>query len=164
MKEYPVTYDYLAMGVFPGGYSLNNSNICADKAKNITTEGYGGIVAYALTNEDFHGDCSGTKYPLLHGINSGLNHNPVKESTPPTEPPHVTNTPSHVTSAPGSFHCHAEGKFVDPLYCQKYHVCIKSDIPGVWEDNIMYCADRADAFDGTSQKCVKKELVPGCHV
>jgi len=113
--------------------SFEDSKTCTEKAKNATTEGFGGIVAYALTNEDFHGDCTGTKFPLLHGINAGLNRDAVKESTPPTENPlHTSATPTRGTDPPGVFICHKEGSFRDPLYCQKYHVCVTTDIPGMY--------------------------------
>jgi chitinase len=143
--------------------SYEDSKTCAAKAKNATTEGFGGIVAYALTNDDFQGDCGGTKYPLLHGINSGLNHEAVKESTPPTEDPKVTHTVTQptVTDPPGVFRCHQDGKFMDPILCYSYHVCSKTDIAGVWEDEVMHC-DRTQGWDNTAQKCINKNLVPGC--
>jgi len=142
--------------------SYEDSKTCAAKAKNATTEGYGGIVAYALTNDDFHGDCGDTKYPLLHGINSGLNHEAVKEGTPPpvTETTHASTHPA-ATDPPGVFRCHQDGKFMDPLLCYSYHVCTKTDIAGVWEDEVLHC-DRTQGWDNTAQKCIDKNLVPGC--
>jgi len=143
--------------------SFEDSKTCAVKAKNATTEGFGGVVAYALTNEDFHGDCGGNKFPLLHGINSGINHEAVTVGTAPTEDPKVTHpTKAPVTDTPGKFTCHKVGKFRDPLYCQEYHECIETDIHGLWEDKIGRC-DRAQAFDEVASKCVDKAQIPICN-
>jgi len=125
--------------------SYEDSKTCAAKAKNASAEGFGGIVAYALGNDDFHGDCGSKKYPLLQGIKSGLN----------TE---VVNT---TTVKPEVFKCTKEGKFMDPLLCYTYHVCTNAEIEGMFADQIAHC-EKTQGFDNTAQKCLDKNLVSGC--
>lgn len=144
--------------------SFEDTKSCALKAKNVTTEGFGGIVAYALTNEDFHGDCGQGKFPLLHAINSALNRDPVKEATRPTEGPTVTHPTSHpVTSVPGMFKCKEAGTFRDIKICQAYHICTQSTVPGLWEEKIGQCSSANEGYDETAKKCINKEKIPGCN-
>jgi hypothetical protein len=125
--------------------SYEDSKTCAAKAKKAAAEGFGGIVAFSLGNDDFHGNCGSKKYPLLHGINSGLNRESV-----------ITTT-----ITPKVFRCQKEGKFMDPLSCYTYHVCAKAEIEGTFEDQIAHC-EKTQGFDNAVQKCLDKKLVPGC--
>jgi chitinase len=144
--------------------SFEDSVTCEAKARNATSMGYGGVVAYAISNEDFHGDCTGTKYPLLHALNKGLNHDDVHEVAPPTATPHVTQaTSAPGTDPPGVFKCHTVGVFPDPATpCAKYHECKTTDIAGMWEDVVVTC-EHAMVYDDVAHKCVARELVPKCH-
>lgn len=139
--------------------SYEDSKTLAAKAKNITTEGYGGMSIYTLSNEDVHGTC-GKKYPLVHAIVDNYNKADVHEVPITTFAPHVTNPPTPPPTIPGIFKCPHEGKFRDLQYCFKYYDCAKGDF-GI-EQTVMHC-ERHEAFDETTQKCVDAKTVPGCH-
>lgn len=134
--------------------SFEDTTTCEDKSRNVTTEGYGGVVVQALANEDFRGLC-GQKYPLLRAINKGLNKDAVTEHTHPTvattEPP--TPDPSKV--------CHKVGTVRDPKDCNVYHKCTEL-LPGILVDEPVHCP-KNEAYDEKSEKCVDKQLVDGCH-
>ena len=132
--------------------TFETANTVQIKTNNATSSGYGGVVAQALENDDFHGLC-GTKYPLLQGINSGLNKNPV------THPSHVTSTPPHVTVDPKKI-CHKAGTVRDPNNCNVYHKCTEF-IPGVISDEVENCG-KGEAFDEKDGKCKEHTQVPGC--
>lgn len=138
--------------------TFEDSHTLADKAKNITTLGYGGMSVYTLSNEDVHGVC-GSKNPLLHAINSNYYRGEVTEAPYTTLAP-VIHTTEHVTDIPGVFKCHAVGKYRDPVYCFKYYICTKGDF-GNFESVVQYC-DRSQAFDNESETCVDRSKVPGC--
>jgi chitinase len=127
-----------------------------DKAHNVTTEGYGGVVVQALPAEDFRGLC-GVKYPLLKAINEGLNKDDIKDRTPH---PHHSTTPATVTSDPKSI-CHKAGKFRDLHDCQIYYKCIEF-VHGVFKEEKLSCA-KDEAFDEKDEKCKDRAQVAGCH-
>jgi chitinase len=145
--------------------SFEDSKTASEKAHQITSQGFGGVVGYAIDNDDFHGDC-GTKFALLHGLNTGLDHNDVAVGTPPpvstvpTVPATATVPP--VTDDGTVFHCTKAGGFRDHTNCRKYYLCYQNDL-GLWEQNVLYC-ERNFAYDETAQKCNEKEVVPGCNV
>jgi len=146
--------------------SFEDSKTASEKSHSITSQGFGGVSAYAIDNDDFHGDC-GTKFALLHGINTGLDHNDVAAGTAPpaTTVTTVTSNPVTVPTVTDDgtvFHCTKSGGFRDHIICRKYYLCYQNDL-GLWEQNILYC-ERNFAFDETSQKCTEKEVVPGCNV
>jgi chitinase len=145
--------------------SFEDTQTTTEKAHNITSQGFGGVVAYAIDNDDFHGDC-GTKFALLNGLNKGLDHNAVSVGTPPpitTTTGGVTvPTVTTVTDDGTVFHCTKAGGFRDHINCRKYYLCYTNDL-GLWEQNVLYC-ERNFAYDETAQKCSEKEVVPGCNV
>lgn len=125
------------------------------KAKNVTTEGYGGVVVQALDNEDFRGLC-GKKYPLLHAINDGLNKDDIKERTHApvrtTERPVVTADPHKI--------CHKVGTVRDPKDCHIYHKCTEF-FPGIFTDEKHECP-KGEGYDEKEEKCKDAKLVAGC--
>lgn len=131
----------------------------AEKAKNITSEGYAGVSVYTLSNEDTHGTC-GKKYPLVHALVENYNKADIHEVPITTLSPPVTHAPTAPPTIPGVFKCSHEGKFRDHQYCFKYYDCAKGDFGG-FEQTVMHC-ERHQAFDEHTQKCVDAKLVPGC--
>lgn len=126
------------------------------KAHNATTEGYGGIVVQALANEDFKGLC-GSKYPLLHAINDGLNREDTKDRT---HAPHVTTTRPIVTADPHKL-CHAVGVVIDPKDCHVYHKCTEF-FPGIFTDERHECP-KGEGFDISDHTCKDEKSVSACH-
>ena len=139
-------------------YSFEDTKTLAIKAKNITTEGYGGVTVYTLSNEDVHGTC-GKKYPLLHAIVDNYNHDAVAEVPITTIAPSVHSTET-VTDPPGVFRCHSEGKYRDHLFCFKYYECVKNEF-GNFDMTVEYC-DRHQAWDESNKKCVDPKTISGC--
>jgi len=125
------------------------------KAKNVTTEGYGGVVVQALSNEDFKGLC-GKKYPLLNAINDGLNREDIKERT--HGPIHTTERPI-VTADPHKL-CHKVGTVADPQNCHIYHKCTEF-FPGIFTDEKHDCP-KGEGFDSKDEKCKDQKLIPNC--
>ena len=138
--------------------SFEDTKTLATKAKNVTTEGYGGVSIFTLSNEDVHGTC-GTKYPLVHAIVNNYNHETIPEKPIVTIAP-PTHTPEKPPTPPvGVFVCPKEGKFRDHQYCSKYYDCAKGDFG--FEQTIMHC-ERHEAFDEHLLKCVDAKTIPGC--
>jgi len=146
--------------------SFEDPKTIKEKVNKVTKAGYGGIVVYALSNDDFHGDCGGTKFPLLRAVNEGLDHSDVvgPVTTTTTKNPNQTTTTHATTSVTDDgtiYHCLKAGSFRDHIYCRKYYTCTASDL-GIWEQLVHYC-DRGFAFDETTSKCIAKEGVKGCE-
>lgn len=139
--------------------SFEDTKTLAEKAKNITSEGYAGMSVYTLSNEDVHGTC-GKKYPLLHAIVDNYNRESVTEKPHTTMGPPVTHPATPPPTVPGVFKCAHEGKFRDHQYCFKYYECVKGEFGG-FEQTVMNC-ERHQAFDEHLQKCVDAKTVPGC--
>ena len=127
-----------------------------DKAKNVTTEGFGGVNVQALANDDYKALC-GQKYPLLNAIKAGLNREDIKERT--HAPTHTTEKPV-VTADPHKL-CHAVGVVRDPNNCQIYHKCTEF-FPGVFTDEKHECP-KGEGFDLKEQICKNKQSVEGCN-
>jgi len=132
--------------------TFESSITAQTKTDKATSLGYGGVVAQALENDDYHGLC-GTKYPILKGINAGLNKDPV------TRPPVTVTTPKTVTPDPTKV-CQKTGTVRDPKDCNVYHKCTEF-MPGVMTDDIEHCA-KGEAFDDKDMKCKDRSEVPGC--
>lgn len=138
--------------------SFEDTHTLAIKAKNITSQGYGGISLYSLSNEDVHGTC-GKKNPLLHAINDNYNVHAVTEAPVVTITPPAKVTSAPVTNPPGVIVCTKEGFLRDPIYCSTYYECVKGDF-GL--EKIMHTCQRPEVFDVTTSKCVDRSKVPGC--
>ena len=156
-SEWHFVRDNEAVGVYASRKSLwvtfDDSQTAKVKAGYVEKNGFGGIVVAGIGNDDFHGDCSGKRFPVLYSVNQGLGRDPS------ITPPPVGSTVGP-TKAP-VFVCKKAGSFRDPSDCRKYHKCVINDL-NVFEDTVSYC-DKGMAFDDVSLTCKPKKEVKGCE-
>ncbi|XP_055531990.1 chitinase-3-like protein 1 [Wyeomyia smithii] len=83
----------------------------------------GGAMVWSLESDDFHGQCSSQKYPLMNVIYAAINNGAAPPTTPvPSTPSAATTTTT--TSKPGvAPDCETEGIHPNPDNCQDYYIC-----------------------------------------
>jgi len=131
--------------------SYDDVKTVTDKAKWVVSSGYGGVALFALSYDDFRGDCGTQNYPVLRAVNSGLGRTPGSIIQDPITPAPPT----------GDFVCYHVGYYRNPTSCQKFHQCTVNEL-GVYERIDLQC-NLGHAFDQRISACNLKSLVSGCE-